>query len=54
METRTTRFTRLGRALAVVLYLVTGLTGDLGGAMVANSNRGAERDATEQVVKGPR
>lgn len=54
METRTTRFTRLGRALAVVLYLVTGLTGDLGGTMVANSNRVEERDPVEHVVKGPR
>lgn len=54
METRTTRFTRLGRALAVVLYLVTGLTGDLGGALVANTNREPDRDPVEQVVKGPR
>ena len=54
METPKTRFTRLGRAFAVLMFVVTGFTGDLGGALVANTNRQVDPDPTEEVIKAPK
>lgn len=54
METRTNPLTRWGRALAVVLFLATGMTGDLGGMLAGSSKREPVSDRIEEVVTGPR